>query len=304
MSFLDNAGDIIIDAVLTDSGRARLAKGDGSFKIAKFALGDDEINYSTYNKNHPSGSAYFDLEILLTPILEAFTNNTSLMKSKLITIPRNNLLYLPVVKINELPSENSRHSSGAFILAVDETTEDNLLSVSDKRGVLKGARPGGSAGSGGGSVIRCDQGLDTSEISPSFTIDADLVETQYIIEMDNRLMNLVDGNGNQARVSFIDDDNIASYYLSLGTDAQYVIENTERDVSSGTETIRGPRGTILKFKLRASIDLNTGTFLFTQLGDTATINTFSVQYIDTIVRVTGATTGVSVDIPVRCAKST
>ena len=43
MGFLDNSGDIILDAVLTDTGRMRLAKGDGSFKIVKFALGDDEI---------------------------------------------------------------------------------------------------------------------------------------------------------------------------------------------------------------------------------------------------------------------
>ena len=48
MAFLDNSGDIILDAVLTDTGRARLAKGDGSFKIAKFAFGDDEINYSSF----------------------------------------------------------------------------------------------------------------------------------------------------------------------------------------------------------------------------------------------------------------
>ena len=99
MAFLDNSGDIILDAVLTDTGRFRLAKGDGSFKIVKFALGDDEINYGSYNKNHPSGSAYYDLEILQTPILEAFTNNTSLMNSKLISIPRTNLLYLPVLKL-------------------------------------------------------------------------------------------------------------------------------------------------------------------------------------------------------------
>ena len=43
MAFLDNSGDIILDAVLTDTGRLRLAQGDGSFKISKFALGDDEI---------------------------------------------------------------------------------------------------------------------------------------------------------------------------------------------------------------------------------------------------------------------
>ena len=86
MAFLDNSGDIILDAVLTDTGRMRLAKGDGSFKIEKFALSDDEINYKLYDKNNPSGSAYYDLEILQSPVLEAFTNNTSTMKHKLITI--------------------------------------------------------------------------------------------------------------------------------------------------------------------------------------------------------------------------
>ena len=95
MAFLDNSGDIILDAVLTDTGRARLAKGDGTFKITKFALGDDEIDYSLYNKAHASGSAYYDLEIMQTPLLEAFTNNTSSMKHKLISLPRTNLLFLP-----------------------------------------------------------------------------------------------------------------------------------------------------------------------------------------------------------------
>ena len=72
MAFLDNSGDIILDAVLTDLGRERLSRGDGSFRIEKFALGDDEIDYTLYDKNHPSGSAYYALEILQTPVLEAF----------------------------------------------------------------------------------------------------------------------------------------------------------------------------------------------------------------------------------------
>ena len=107
MAFLDNSGDIILDAVLTDTGRARLAKGDGSFKIAKFAFGDDEINYSSYNGNHTSGSAYYDLEILQTPIFEAFTNNGSTMKSKLVSLTNNNLLFLPVLKLNQVVTENT-----------------------------------------------------------------------------------------------------------------------------------------------------------------------------------------------------
>ena len=52
MAFLDNSGDIILDVVLTDEGRRRLARGDGSFRVVKFALGDDEINYSLYDKNN------------------------------------------------------------------------------------------------------------------------------------------------------------------------------------------------------------------------------------------------------------
>ena len=100
MAFLDNSGDIILDAVLTDTGRFRLSRGNGNFRISKFALGDDEIDYTLYNSDHSSGSAYYDLEILQTPVLEAFTNNGSSMKSKLMTISRTNILFLPVLKLN------------------------------------------------------------------------------------------------------------------------------------------------------------------------------------------------------------
>ena len=125
MAFLDNSGDIILDAVLTDTGRLRLAKGDGSFNITKFALGDDEINYELYDKNNASGSAYYDIEILQTPVLEAFTNNTSLLKSKLLSISRTNLLYLPVVINNTVSVEYG-------LQAVD----DNL--TSEQRSTLQG----------------------------------------------------------------------------------------------------------------------------------------------------------------------
>ena len=87
MGYLDNTS-ITVDAILTKRGRELLARGDGSFRITQFALADDEIDYGKYNKDHLSGSAYYDLDILKTPILEAFTNNTSNMKHKLLSIPR------------------------------------------------------------------------------------------------------------------------------------------------------------------------------------------------------------------------
>jgi len=305
MGFLDNSGDIILDAVLTDTGRQRLARGDGSFKIAKFAFGDDEINYNNYNKDHDSGSAYYDLDILQTPVLEAFTNNTSLMRSKLITISRTNLLYLPVLKLNTLTNENAQHSTlNTFLITVDENTEN-----SDETGGIYEASSGilkGYNAIAGSEHIRLDQGLDTSAIPPAITIDADLNERQYIIEMDDRLGTLVDQEGAVQPVSFIDDDNIASYYLSLGTSVNIVQNNSEIGENTGNEAITGPRGTTVRFKVAASTDLRTSTYLFEQLGSTSTVTTTSgdvdLYHIDTTVRITGATTGYRVDVPIRYVK--
>ena len=142
MGFLDNSGDIILDAVLTDTGRMRLAKGDGSFMISKFALADDEIDYGLYQKNNASGSAYYDLQILQTPVLEAFTNNMSSMKSRLITIGRNDILYLPEIVLNQRTGIGSAmNAANTFIVPVDETTIINLGSVLGT-GILNGYRPG------------------------------------------------------------------------------------------------------------------------------------------------------------------
>ena len=297
MAFLDNSGDIILDAVLTDTGRMRLAKGDGTFRIAKFALGDDEINYGSYNKDHASGSAYFDLEVLQTPVLEAFTNNTSTMKSKLISIPRTNLLYLPILKLENTDTNFANNTTeGVHIVAVDDTSETSL--GTSTQGVLAGVR------TNDGKRIRVDQGLDTSEIPETFTIDADLYETQYIIEIDNRLGQIVKPTrGESTRVSFVDDDNIASYYFSQGTDGDMI--TSIGTVQNADSAISGPRGSRLEFKIKASVELNTSTFLFTQLGSTKTNfagtgKTF--YYIDSTIRVMGATTGYRLDIPVRFAK--
>jgi len=310
MGFLDNSGDIILDAVLTDTGRFRLAKGDGSFRITKFALGDDEINYGLYNKDHASGSAYYDLEIMQTPVLESFTNNTATMNSKLVTIPRTNLLYLPVLKINANGGEHKEHTIGGYVVAVDSNSEESNAEggFGNDDGVIRGA-------SLDGGFIRIDQGIDNSAISPSKTIDEDLIETQYIIEMDNRFGNIVSpslaasSQVQQANVNFIDDDNIASYFLSTA-DRQFVASNTDRSQPkfSPAQVLDGPRGTVLTFSIGASIDLNTSDYLFDQLGNTwasgATGNPTgqTVKYIDTIVRVTGATTGYRIDVPVRFVK--
>ena len=300
MGFLDNSGDIILDAVLTDTGRMRLAKGDGSFKIQKFALGDDEIDYNLYDKNHASGSAYYDLEILQTPVLEAFTNNTSTMNSKIISIPNSNLLYLPVIELNEdAESSATRGTNGVF--NVEVTNKTPVASP-----VIGSFLPGDDLSNF--TPIRLDQGLDTDEISPTRDLSSDLQETKYMFEMDSRLIQLIPGTGtaSPAQESFIDDDKIANYTVTLATDSNFVTNNTNQlvigssDSTTTQEVIAGPRGTTLRFRLQPTEDLVSTNYFFTLLGDTS-LNTD--YFIDTTVRVTGLTTGYRIDIPVRLHKN-
>ena len=87
MGYLNNSV-VTIDAILTDTGRQLLAQNDGSFRITQFALADDEIDYTLYNPNHPSGSAYYGQAIENMPLLEAFPQSTQIMKYLLTTLPR------------------------------------------------------------------------------------------------------------------------------------------------------------------------------------------------------------------------
>lgn len=87
MGYLNNSV-VTVDAILTDTGRQLLAQNDGQFRITQFALADDEIDYTLYNPNHPSGSAYYGEAIQNMPLLEAFPQATQVMKYKLVTLPR------------------------------------------------------------------------------------------------------------------------------------------------------------------------------------------------------------------------
>ena len=301
MAFLDNSGDIILDAVLTDTGRMRLAKGDGSFKIAKFALGDDEINYELFDKNHPSGSAYYDIEILQTPVLEAFTNNTSVLKSKLLSISRTNLLYLPVMLKNTAVGlqKNTTGTTNSLVVLADKATHS---AFSNDTPYLRGDDLIKSAE----SHIVIDQGIANNAIGDGDTqdLDADLLETQYIIEIDNRLGYLADPDtAIAATPSFVDDDNIASYYISTTTNTSFF--NLGQGTNMGSEMLAGPRGSRLAFLIGPSTNLATSTYLFTQLGSTSTFGAAAdtVYHIDTTIRITGATTGYRVDLPIRFIKN-
>ena len=98
MGYLDNSS-ITVDAILTKRGRELLARNDGSFRITQFALGDDEIDYTLFNENHPNGSQFSGEAIENMPLIEAIPDESNIMRHKLVTLPRGTS-KLPLVTAN------------------------------------------------------------------------------------------------------------------------------------------------------------------------------------------------------------
>ena len=93
MGLMDNSGEVFVDVVLTDLGRERLSRGDGSFMPVRFRFGDDEIDYRNWNEL--TGSDSKDRKILDTPVFEAMANEQVALKSPLVTVRNSRLQYLP-----------------------------------------------------------------------------------------------------------------------------------------------------------------------------------------------------------------
>jgi hypothetical protein len=97
MGYLDNTS-VTIDAILTLKGRELLAKGGTAFNITQFAVGDDEVDYSLWNPDHPLGTSYYGTIIENMPITEAIPDETQALKYKLITLPKQTT-NIPVVTV-------------------------------------------------------------------------------------------------------------------------------------------------------------------------------------------------------------
>ena len=72
MGFLDNSS-ITVDAILTKRGREILSQG-GNFNVTKFALSDEEIDYTLYDVTHPDGTDSYGVAIENMSLLEAAPN--------------------------------------------------------------------------------------------------------------------------------------------------------------------------------------------------------------------------------------
>jgi hypothetical protein len=148
MGFLNNSGDVYIDAVLTDEGRERLARNDGTFAIVRWRPGDDEIDYRFWNAL--TGSDSKDVKILDTPIFEAFSNEGIALRFPLVTIQNARLQFLPTM--------------------VAKPTTVGLQEQTDSIG--------------GGADVSISQQLPRSQT----ILPAEIIDVNYQIELDNDLV--------------------------------------------------------------------------------------------------------------------
>ena len=99
MGYLDNTS-ITVDAILTKRGRELLSQGGlGAFNITQFALGDDEIDYTLFNEDHPNGSQFSGEAIENMPLIEAIPDEGNIMIHRLITL-NSGTSKLPIVTTN------------------------------------------------------------------------------------------------------------------------------------------------------------------------------------------------------------
>ena len=149
MGYLDNTS-ITVDAILTKKGRQKLASGQ-SLNITKFALGDDEIDYTLYEPAHPKGSAYYDSAIKAIPILEASPDETQVLRYKLVTLPKGTT-QIPVVALG-IPSIGVYQDEGQVSLSPTTSPAGNsnagyTVVLADQRAgtlaVTQGATAAGS----------------------------------------------------------------------------------------------------------------------------------------------------------------
>jgi hypothetical protein len=183
-----NPTTITVDAILTTKGRELLSRNDGSFQITQFSLADDEIDYTLYNPLHPSGSAFYGEAIEAMPVIEAFPNESQIMRYKLVTLPRGTS-RLPVINLGYSSIILKQGASLTITpqtlnyLGATSTFEANgyIATIADSRLVSTFQGTGVTTTTTGITDLNTTTGtvLSLSQIGTSFTITGTTINTLF-----------------------------------------------------------------------------------------------------------------------------
>ena len=152
MGFLQqDSQNVIVDAVLTDIGRLKLAQGQ--FNVTKFAAGDDEVDYGMIVRyGRTVGQEKIEKN---TPVFEAVTNNKLALVHPLVSLPDPNRYTLP-----------------KLALAATQGLSSNTLSL--------------GTGATNKQTVIIQQTLTGGE-----TVPQELVDNQFLVVCDDRFVRII-----------------------------------------------------------------------------------------------------------------
>lgn len=265
MGFLDHTtNNIIIDAVLTERGRELLAQNNGTFNIANFAFGDDEVDYSNIVKYGLNiGKEKIERN---TPIFEAQTNENLALKYNNISLANSNLRILYVPTLRQITPTPTAGSVTSKISLAYNNSQNSVVSQTIE--II--------------STLPKDAGQNI--------IDSNLADTEFEIKMNSLLLTIYNGGtpeANVARAADLD-ENFIQTYKKIGT-ASYTSLATPNDFTLTN-----------RYKLNFDIGLNTNlnNSSFKQFGTLDTSNNSVTGIISTYIEIVGLSSGSRLLIPV------
>lgn len=149
MAFIKTSDSIVIKATLTDEGKKLLSRG--KFKIAKFALGDDEIDYELLDQKEISSNPDYVPALENTKLLESYSNHTKNIQFGLMSydsgivnlrsselkaqITRGkamhaNILYIPTLRNNNKLDMTPTVTGSVICLSANDETTSILNKIS------------------------------------------------------------------------------------------------------------------------------------------------------------------------------
>jgi hypothetical protein len=339
MAFQDTSYTIILDAVLTDIGRKRMVQGD--FKVAKFAMGDDEIDYGLWKV----GSDSFDPQpdITSTPILEAFAGQNASILNGLIDYGRLDIYYLPEIVINhdrvaESATPHSDHKSGSYYLSVNEETTEKLKlssALSSDKYILESNSELKTKLliESGINILGTTTIADDKLAKERYLMQMNLYDSYFIVAADSRF---VENVLSQPQDSYFKTDAANNLYMNFeplqrnvkvslspvvdyyesyrisATDTEIFAGNTGAgtSVQNANSALIGPRGTVIALNFNIFNELcgdstsivDDSYYIF----GTRSSDLFSdgnlYDYIDTTIYIEGLSSNAQLQVPIRITR--
>lgn len=167
MAFLDST-TAVIDAIITKKGRELLAKNDGSFKITKYAFGDDEINYQLYDATNPDNP---DADILRFPVLEPVSNEDVALRYRLITLPQGSL-KIATLTVRPTVATTNYGDAVTFMVSTNNGTDPQGYSAQSRdEDIARLVNPSEVPGDDGQATFTLSTGANAGSKSGTVYID-------------------------------------------------------------------------------------------------------------------------------------